>query len=156
MVRELDPNLPLYRIQTVEQIVADSLSRPRFFVVLLAVFAGVALALAAVGLYGVLAYAVRQRTREIGVRIALGARGADVLGLVVRQGLYLTVVGVVLGAAGAAVATRTLKSLLFGVEPLDPLSFIAACVVLLGVAALACFLPARRAARVDPLCALRD
>jgi len=127
----------------------------RLNLALLAVFAGVALALAVIGLYGVLAYAVAQRQREIGVRMALGAQRRDVLGLVVGHGMRLTGIGVILGLAGALALTRVLKSLLFEIKPFDPVTFLMVTAVLTGVALLACWIPARRAAKVDPIEALR-
>ena len=127
----------------------------RLNLTLLAVFAGVALALAVIGLYGVLAYAVAQRQREIGVRMALGAQRRDVLGLVVGHGMRLTGIGVILGLAGALALTRVLKSLLFEIKPFDPVTFLTVTALLAGVALLACWIPARRAAKVDPIEALR-
>ena len=122
---------------------------------LLGCFAAIALALACVGLFGVLAYVVSQRTRDIGIRLALGARRADVFRLIVGQGMVLAVAGAVLGLGGALLAARVMKSLLFSVDPRDPLTFTMVPLVLLIVAVLACYLPARRALRVDPLVALR-
>ena len=133
-----------------------SLARPRFYAVMLGVFAGVACVLAAIGIYGVLAYAVAQRTREIGIRMALGAQRVQVLALVLRSGAFLTIAGIALGLAGAAAGTRLLQGMLFGITPLDPQTFVAVSVLFGAVATLASYLPARRATRVDPMVALRS
>ena len=151
-----DPGLLVQRIRPMDEVVSGALSRPRFNLVLLSAFALVALALSAVGIYGVLAYLVTQRTREIGIRMALGARAADVLRLVLREGMGPVVLGGGAGMIAAVVATRALRTMLFGVTPLDPVSFAAAPALLALVALLACYLPARRATRVDPLVALRE
>ncbi|MCI0408155.1 MAG: ABC transporter permease [Acidobacteria bacterium] len=153
-VRALDPSLPLYAVRTMEEYLAASVADRRVIALLLGSFAAVALALAATGLYGVLAYSVSRRTREIGIRVALGARPADVLKLVVAQGMLLTVAGLGIGLAGGLLLTRFLSGLLFGVRPTDPLTFAGVSALLAGVALLACYLPARRAARVDPVTAL--
>ena len=139
-----------------DRLVASSVARPRFYAVLLGVFAGVAGLLAAIGIYGVLAYAVVERTREIGIRMALGAQRSSVLALVLRQGAILTTVGIALGLAGAAAATRVLQSMLFGVAPLDATTFVAVSLMFGAVATLASYVPARRATRVDPMVALRN
>jgi putative ABC transport system permease protein len=151
-----DPALLVQRIRPMGDVVSGALSRPRFNLVLLSAFALVALALSAVGIYGVLAYLVTQRTREIGIRMALGARAADVLRLVLREGMAPVVLGAGVGVVAAVGATRALRSMLYGVTPLDPVSFAAAPALLAAVALLACYLPARRAASVDPLVALRE
>ncbi len=151
-----DPALLVQRIRPMDDVVSGALSRPRFNLVLLCSFAIVALGLSAVGIYGVLAYLVTQRTREIGIRMALGARAADVLRLVLREGMAPVVIGGAGGMIAALLATRALRTMLFGVTPLDPVSFASAPALLAAVALLACYLPARRATRVDPLVALRD
>ena len=154
-LKAVDAELPLNDMQTMEQRVADSLAQPRVSVTLLSVFAAVALALAAVGIYGVVSYAVAQRTREIGIRMALGAKAGDVLRLVVRQGMLPAVAGLALGLAGALAATRAMASLLYGVEAADPMTFALVAVFLAAVALVATYVPARRATRVAPTEALR-
>jgi putative ABC transport system permease protein len=154
-MRAIEPDVPLAAMQPMTEILADSQSTPRFRTQLLAGFAGVALLLAIVGLYGSLAYSVSQRLREIGVRIALGARPMTVFRLVVRQGMTLVAIGVVLGIAGSFAATRVLANQLFNVEPTDPLVFAGVAAALLIAGLAACVLPARRATRADPISALR-
>jgi putative ABC transport system permease protein len=158
-VQEQDPTLPIYRMKPMSDLVADSLVRPRFLSLLLAIFSGIALVLAAVGIYGVMAYSVSQRTQEIGVRMALGARALDVIKMVLGQGAKMTAIGVVLGLAGAFaltfLLTRVMSALLFEVSVRDPLTFVMVVAVLAVVALLACYLPARRAAKTDPMLALR-
>jgi putative ABC transport system permease protein len=154
-VLAVDPNQPVFDVKTMEERVAVTLETRRFAVVLLGIFGGLALLLAAIGLYGVLAFAVSQRTREIGIHMALGARTRDVLLMVIRQGMSLVTIGVVVGVAGAYAVTRTMRSLLFEVGTTDPLTFVLVSLVLAVVGALACYLPARRATKVDPLVALR-
>jgi putative ABC transport system permease protein len=155
-VAELDPGLPLSEVATLDQMVTATLARPRVNAALLGGFALVALALAAVGIYGVIAYGVIQRTRELGIRMALGAGSDQLLRLVVRQGMAPVLAGVALGAAGALAAGRLLRSLLFGVGAADPLTFALVTGFLLAVALLASYLPARRAAGADPMVALRN
>jgi putative ABC transport system permease protein len=153
-VQALDKDQPIYNVRTMDDVVANSLGTRRVSMQLFAVFAGAALLLAAIGIYGVMAYSVTQRTQEIGIRMALGAQKSDVLGLVIRQGMTLTIIGVVVGLVGAFALTRLVASLLFGVAATDPLTFVAIPLVLLFVALVACYLPARRAARLDPIKAL--
>lgn len=152
---KVDSKLPVTKVQTMEEVSASSFAARSFNMTLLAIFAGLALMLAAVGIYGVMSYAVTQRTQEIGIRMALGARAPDVLGLILRSGMTMTLIGVVLGLGGALALTRLMHSLLFGVTPTDKLTFIAVSVVLVFVALLACYIPARRATKVDPMVALR-
>jgi putative ABC transport system permease protein len=154
-VLAVDRNQPIFDVKPLRRIVADSIALRRLALLLLSVFATVALALAAAGIYGVMAYAVEQRTHEIGVRMALGARGGDVLRLVVRQGLKLALCGVALGLVVALALTRLMKALLFGVSATDPLTFAGIALLLLLVAVAACWIPARRATKVDPLVSLR-
>jgi len=154
-INQLDPDIPLYQIATMEQLLAERRSDTRSISLLLSLFALLALALTAVGIYGVIAYSVTQRTQEIGIRLALGAQKSDVLKLVVRQGLLLAVIGVALGLGLALGLTRFLTTLLFGVSATDPLTFVVIAVLLMLTALLACYLPARRATRVDPMVALR-
>jgi putative ABC transport system permease protein len=154
-VRTIDPDLPLFQVATMEERVSASLARPRINAVLLGGFALTALLLAAIGIYGVIAYGVVQRTRELGIRVALGARATDVLRMVIRQGMRPVLLGVTLGLAGALAGTRVLRSLLFGVGPFDPTAFGLVTLFLLLVALAATWLPARRAGRSDPMTALR-
>jgi predicted permease len=154
-VLALDKNQPVYSIRTLDTVLSQSVAVPRFRTWLLGVFAGLALMLAAVGIYGVISYAVSQRTQEIGIRMALGAQAADVLKLIVKGGMMLALIGVTLGLAGAFALTRLMTTLLFGVRPTDTMTFAVVSVGLIVVALLACFIPARRATKVDPLVALR-
>jgi putative ABC transport system permease protein len=154
-LREIDPYLPMFDVKTMDKVVAESVARPRFYMLLLTSFAAVALVLSAVGIYGVIAYLVTMRTRELGIRIALGASNGDVLRLVLREGVVVATVGLAIGTAGALALSRLLSSLLFGVRPNDPLTFLVVAVTLALVALLASFIPARRAARLDPLVAIR-
>jgi putative ABC transport system permease protein len=154
-IRSLDPDLPIAKVASLETVVDASMTQPRFTMMLFAAFGGLALVLAAVGIYGVISYAVAQRTREFGIRMALGAQPTNVFGMVLGQGARIAGLGIFLGFIGAAAATRVMASLLFGVKATDPLTFAAVPAVLLGIALLACYVPARRAARVDPMAALR-
>jgi len=154
-ILKVDRSQPVFALQTMEQVIGKSVSQRRFALVLIAVFAGLAVFLAVLGLYGVISYSVSQRTAEIGIRMALGARTNQVLWMIERQGLFLVGIGLVAGIAGAALLTRFLRGMLFGVSPTDPVTFLGVAGALLCVAAAACYLPARRAAQVDPLVALR-
>jgi putative ABC transport system permease protein len=154
-VHGLEKEQSLAKIQTLEQVVNESLGRPRLNTLLLAAFAVLALLLAAIGIYGVLSYSVAQRTHEIGIRMALGAERRDVLRLIVGHGLFLTLMGITAGSAAAFGLTRLMTGLLFGVRPTDPTTFVAASVLLTCVALLASYIPARRATKVDPMVALR-
>jgi putative ABC transport system permease protein len=154
-IASVDPELPLTSIQEMEEVVARSLGRPRVTLFLMSLFGAVALALAAIGLYGVVAFSVSQRVREIGLRMALGASSTDVSRLVLREGLKLALAGVVLGVVGTLFAARFLESLLYEVEPRDPLTLAAIAALLVVVALVASYLPARRASRIDPFTALR-
>ena len=155
-LRALDPELPAFEFKTMEQRLSDTLSRRRFSTFLLGVFSLVALVLAAIGIYGVMAYSVTQRTQEIGIRMALGAEPGKIMLMIVRHSLVLVVVGVLLGLAGAFALTRVMSSLLFRVSATDTLTFVAPPLILAAVALLASYFPARRAARVDPTIALRS
>ena len=153
-VQAIDKDQPIYAVRTMDDVVMNSLGTRRVSMQLFAVFAGAALLLAAIGIYGVMAYSVTQRTQEIGIRMALGAGKSDVLGLVIRQGMALTTIGVAVGLAGAFALTRLIANLLFGVAATDPFTFCAIPLLLLFVALAACYLPARRAARLNPVKAL--
>jgi putative ABC transport system permease protein len=154
-LQKLDPNLPVYNVTTMAQQVVRQTTQPRFSAWLLGIFGALALLLSAVGIYSVMAYAVEQRTHEVGIRLALGARAGDVLKLVIRQGMRLTLLGVALGLSAALVLTRLMKGLLFGVAAADPPTYAGIALLLTAVALLACWIPARRATKVDPLVALR-
>jgi putative ABC transport system permease protein len=151
----IDRDLPLYSIATMDQLISTSVAQPRLNLSLLVAFAALALILSAVGVYGVMAYAVTQRTHEIGIRMALGALPADVLMQVLAEGGRLAAFGVALGLVAALALTRLMASLLFGVKPTDQLTFAAVAAMLVCVALAACYIPARRATRVDPIIALR-
>jgi putative ABC transport system permease protein len=155
-VREIDPALPAFAMTPLRDVINDSVAQRRFSMLLLAAFAVTALFLAAVGIYGVVGYSVSQRTREIGVRLAIGAERRDVLALIVGGGMKLAAVGVAIGLAGALGLTRLIATMLFNVTPFDPFSYAATAAVLLTIAAIACYVPARRAMNVDPLVAIRE
>lgn len=154
-VHALDPNLPAFNVISLAENIDISLFPARFGAVLLGVFGSLALLIASIGIYGVMSYRVSERTHEMGIRMALGARVRDVLRLVISQGMWLTTIGVVTGTGLALVATRVVKSYLYDVSPTDPLTFAGIAILLIGVALLACYIPARRATKVDPLVALR-
>ena len=154
-VLDLDGSIAIDDVRTMEERLYSSVAQPRFYAILLGIFAGLALVLASVGIYGVLAYSVAQRTREIGIRMALGAQKTKILGMVVSQGMFLTLIGIVAGLFGAFALTRYLDSLLFGLTSLDPATFSGMTLILILTAMVACYLPARRATRVDPIEALR-
>jgi putative ABC transport system permease protein len=154
-VQALDRDAPVYRIKTLDQYLGVAVAQPKFNALLLSLFAGLALLLTAIGLYGVMAYAVIQRAQEIGIRIALGAQTGDVLKMVLRQGLKLTTLGLAIGLAAAYALTRYMQSLLFGVKATDPSTFAAIALLLIAVALMACWIPAKRATKVDPMVALR-
>ncbi|HEX5889843.1 MAG TPA: ABC transporter permease, partial [Pyrinomonadaceae bacterium] len=154
-VWSIDPNQPISNVNTLEQIVSESIAQPRLNMLLMMLFGGLALLLSAVGIYGLLSYAVTQRTQEMGIRMALGANVTDVLKLVLKQGMFLALIGEAIGLAGAFALTRLMRGLLFGVTPTDTTIFAGVVAVLTLTALLACYLPARRATKVDPLVALR-
>jgi len=154
-IHSLDSNVPISEVQTMDRVVAAATGQSRFYLILLGVFATVALVLAGVGIYGVMSYSVSRRRHEIGIRMTLGAQGQDVLKLVVFDGMVLALAGVVAGVTGALVLTRLMAGLLYGTEPTDPATFIAVVLVLIGVAVAASYLPARRAIKVDPMTAMR-
>ena len=154
-VQTIDKTQLVHSVRTLDSVMSEAVAAPRFRTSLLGVFAVIAVILALVGIYGVMSYAVTQRTREIGIRMALGARAADVLKLIVRNGMGPVLLGVALGLAGAIAFTRLMASFLFGVTPTDALTLATVSVSLILVALIACCLPARRAAKVDPLVALR-
>ena len=154
-IRRVDANVGIDAMLPMDHLVASSLTRQRFYAAVMGVFAAIAVLLSAVGIYGVLAYAVGQRTREFGVRTALGARSRDVLAMVLRQGLALTSIGIGLGLAGAIALTRYIEGMLYDVTPLDPVTYLAVIVLFAVVTSIACYVPARRATRIDPMTALR-
>jgi putative ABC transport system permease protein len=155
-LKQMDSELPMAGIATMDQLLGDSISRSRFTMFLLGIFAAIALVLASVGIYGLVAYSVAQRTREFGVRIAFGAERRDVLLLVLSHGARLTLLGIGLGIVASLAVTRLLATLLYGMSATDPTTFAAVALLLALVALAACYLPARRATRVDPMVALRS
>jgi putative ABC transport system permease protein len=154
-IHDIDPELPLAQVRSMTEVLSSAKSRPRFLATLLGSFSVAALLLAAVGLYGVIAYSVARRTSEFGIRMAIGARGSQILGLVLRHGLKLSLAGIACGALGAVVLTGLMRGLLFGVSSFDPLTFLVTSTILLAVTILACAIPARRATQSDPMTALR-
>jgi ABC-type antimicrobial peptide transport system permease subunit len=156
IVHQMDPTLPIVRLRTMDDVFGEAVSRPRLMAQLLGLFAGLALALAAVGTYGILAYTVSQRRKEIGIHMALGATRGTVLAMVLGQGARITVVGLAAGTAAALLLTRLLQTQLFNVRATDPATMIAVALFITAIAAMACYLPANRASRVDPMVVLRD
>jgi putative ABC transport system permease protein len=154
-IRQTDPSLPGTQVMTLDNLLSQSVSPQRFSAVLIGILAGLALVLSAVGIYGVMSYTVGQRTQEIGVRMALGAQPGDILSLIVGRGVALAMTGITVGLLGALALTRFLSSLLFGVRAKDPIIFGSVALLLMLVALAACYIPARRAMKVDPMVALR-
>ncbi|HEY6401821.1 MAG TPA: FtsX-like permease family protein, partial [Blastocatellia bacterium] len=154
-VKAIDPDQPITDVRTMNEVISRSVWQPRLYTILFGVFAAVALALASIGIYGVMAYSVSERTREIGIRVALGAERRDILKMVVAQGMKLALIGAVIGLGSSLALTRLMRSLLFEVSATDPLTFAGLAALLSIVAMLACYLPARRATNVDPMVALR-
>jgi len=154
-VWSVNSNLPLARVRTLEEIYRGSMARSSFTLVMLAIAGGMALLIGIVGIYGVISYSVAQRTREMGIRIALGAQQTSLEGMVVRHGVILAAVGVAIGVGGAVAVTRILASFLYGIGPLDPVTYVAVSAGLLGAAALASYVPAHKASTVNPVVALR-
>jgi putative ABC transport system permease protein len=154
-LRAVSPHVPVQRVERLDAVVSRSIIEPRIYTLLLGAFAALSVVLAGIGLYGLIAYGVTQRTHELGVRVALGASATEIIRLVIAQGMRLALAGAALGLAAAVATTRLLVGLVRGVKPNDPLTFGAVTAVLLGAALLAAYLPARRASRVDPMTALR-
>jgi putative ABC transport system permease protein len=151
----VDKDQPIGNVAPMEQLIYDQVSQPRFYLMMLSIFAGVALVLASVGIYGVMSHMVTQRTHEIGVRMAMGAQDQDVMRMILGHGLVLTVIGTLIGIAGSMALTRVMTSLLYEVSTIDPITFVISPLLLIGVAMLASYIPARRAMKVDPQVALR-
>jgi putative ABC transport system permease protein len=154
-IKNVDPDLPIYNIRTMNEIRSDSIAPERLNLTLMSIFAGIALVLAIVGIYGVMSYSVTQRTHEIGIRMAIGARPGDVFRMVLGQGMKLTLIGVGVGLVGAFALTRLMTSMLFGVAATDKATFASIAVLITLVAFLACYLPGRRATKVEPVISLR-
>jgi ABC-type antimicrobial peptide transport system permease subunit len=154
-VQAVDPTLPVFGAQTLNETVSESLAQRRFSMEMITLFAVTALLLAGVGIYGVISYFVSERTHEIGIRLALGAQRHDIFGTILGQGLKLVILGAGVGLIGAVVVSRSMSRLLYGVKPTDPLTFVSVALLFITVALLACYLPARRAMKVDPMIALR-
>jgi ABC-type antimicrobial peptide transport system permease subunit len=154
-VQSVDPTLPVFGAQTLSKTVSESLAQRRFSMEIIGLFALTALLLAGLGIYGVISYLVSERTHEIGIRLALGAQRSDILGMVVRQGLGLAIAGAAVGLVCALIVSHLMAGMLYGVRPSDPVTFAGVALLLIGVALLACYIPARRAICVDPLVALR-
>jgi putative ABC transport system permease protein len=154
LVAALDPDMPLNQVQSMAVLASDAVSEPRFRTILLGTFAGLAITLASIGVFGVLSYFVAQRTREIGIRVALGATSGDILRMIVGRGLAVAGIGLAIGLSASVPLTRSMKTMLFEVEPLDATTFVAVSVGLTVVAALASYVPARRALRIEPVTAL--
>jgi putative ABC transport system permease protein len=151
----IDKNLPVFEVRTMEQVLDEDTSQRRFESFVMSIFASLALVLASIGLFGVLSSLVSQRTQEIGIRMALGAQTRDVLGMVLGEGFRMVVLGVIIGVAGGIALSRYLSSLFFGVSPANPATYVEVALLMIGIALLACFLPAWRAIRVNPMVALR-
>jgi len=154
-VRAVDPDLPLANVRMLEDIVSESMTQPRFSMLLVAIFGALAVVLAAIGMYGVISYSVAQRTQEIGIRMALGAARGDILRMILGQSARFALLGIVLGAAAALVVTPLMRTFLYGVAPADPLTFAAVSLLLIAIALAACYVPARRAMKLNPTIALR-
>jgi putative ABC transport system permease protein len=154
-LKAVDPDQPIYNIRTMNEIRSESVAPERLNLTLLSIFAGIALVLAVVGIYGVMSYTVTQRTHEIGIRMAIGAQPKDVFRMVIGQGMMLALIGVAFGLVGAFGLTRLMTTMLFGVAPTDPVTFAAIAVLLAGVSLVACYIPGRRATKVDPVVSLR-
>ena len=155
-MKAIDPDLPSGEISSLQEVLDRSVDQPRFRTLLLMAFAGLALVLAAVGVYGLMSYTITERTREIGIRVALGAQPRQMMHRAIRDGMLLALVGVTIGVVAALTSARVLSAFLFGVTPTDPLTFCAVAIVLLAVALLASYIPSRRALKVDPIVALRN